>query len=185
MEQMINLYDLLEHKINHLYSAEEQIIAALPAMIEKAANLKLKALLEEHLTVTRVQKDRLEQVKQILSSGVQEKKPGFLEQIFGDTQCTGTEGLIKEAAHMMKQNMAPEVMDAAIIAAAQKIEHYEISGYGTARAYAMQLGLSTVESLLKQTLDEEYLADDNLSELAYLDVNLEAEGQASIHKRRG
>lgn len=84
----------------------------------------------------------------------------------------------------MKQNMAPEVMDAAIIAAAQKIEHYEISAYGTARAYAMQLGISEVESLLKQTLDEEYLADDNLSELAYLDVNLEAEVPNSPNKRR-
>ncbi len=172
---MINLYDLLEHEINDLYSAEEQIIEALPKMIEKAENPRLKAALNEHLTITKGHKDRLDQVKKILLAGEQEKKPGFLEKIFGSSKCKGTEGLIKEGEHMIKQNMSPEVRDAAIIAAAQKIEHYEICGYGTARAYAMQLGLSKIEGLLKQTLDEEYEADDKLSELAFFDVNLDAE----------
>jgi ferritin-like metal-binding protein YciE len=185
MEQLLNLHDLLQHEVDDLYSAEEQIIDALPKMIEKAANPRLKAALTDHLAVTRKQKDRLEKVKKILSDGTEKKEPGFLERIFGSTKCKGTEGLIKEGEHIMKQEMAPEVKDAAIIAAAQKIEHYEICGYGTARAFAMQLGLSEVEHLLTETLNEEYEADDNLSELAFFDVNLDAEGGGTItHKRR-
>lgn len=174
MEQMLHLFDLLEHEINDLYSAEEQILEALPKMIEKATNPRLKDALTRHLSVTRQQKERLDTIRELLSAGDKRKEPGLLEKIFGKTKCKGTEGLIKEGEHMMKQKMAPEVMDAAIIAAAQKIEHYEICGYGTARAFAMQLELSKIEDLLKQTLDEEYEADATLSELAFFAINLEA-----------
>src|SRR5687768_2421582 len=176
MAQMVNLRDLLQHEIDDLYSAEEQIIDALPKMVEKATDAQLKKALNEHLQVTKRQKERLEKVKQLLEENNQEEKsePGFLEKLFGGSKCKGTEGLIKEGEKLMGENMESKVRDAAIIAAAQKIEHYEISGYGTARAYAMQLGLNEVEQLLTETLNEEYKADNDLTALALFDVNLQA-----------
>jgi ferritin-like metal-binding protein YciE len=173
MDKMLDLRDLLQHEIDDLYSAEEQIIEALPKMMEKATNPALRQALNQHLQVTKGQKDRLDKVKKLLES--ENKEPGFLEKIFGGTKCKGTEGLIKEGEKMMGEKMDSKVRDAAIIASAQKIEHYEISGYGTARAYAMQLGLNEVEDLLTATLNEEYEADDSLTALAFFDVNLQAE----------
>lgn len=171
---MLDLRDLLQHEIEDLYSAEEQIIEALPKMVEQANNPDLKKALNNHLAVTKKQKNRLDQVKKILSEGKSDSEPGLFEKIFGTTKCKGTEGLIKEGEKLMKENMDVKVKDAAIIAAAQKIEHYEIAGYGTARAYAMQLDLSEIESLLTETLNEEYEADTVLNALAYFDVNIEA-----------
>ncbi|MER3497617.1 MAG: hypothetical protein C4308_02730 [Chitinophagaceae bacterium] len=84
------------------------------------------------------------------------------------------EGIIKEGENLLGEDMSPEVMDAAIIAAAQKVEHYEIASYGTARTYAMELGLNMVQGLLQQTLDEEYQADDLLTEMAESRINLKA-----------
>jgi len=170
---MLDLRDLLQHEIDDLYSAEEQIIEALPKMIEKATNPALRQALNQHLQVTKGQKERLDKVKKLMDS--ENKEPGFLEKIFGGSKCKGTEGLIKEGEKMMNEKMENSVRDAAIIASAQKVEHYEISGYGTARAYAMQLGLSEVEDLLTATLNEEYEADDSLTALAFFDVNLQAE----------
>jgi len=180
---MLNLNDLLQHEIEDLYSAEEQIIAALPKMVEQATNPALKKALQDHLEITKKQKTRLDKVKDLLNNKEEEQKKGFLEKIFGSTKCKGTEGLIKEGEHLMKQDMEPEVKDAAIIAAAQKIEHYEICGYGTARAYAMQLGLTKVEELLTETLNEEYDADDSLTALAFFDVNLDAENPGGQPER--
>jgi ferritin-like metal-binding protein YciE len=174
MGQMINLKELLVHEIQDLYSAEEQIIEALPKMAENSANPQLKQALNRHLQVTKGQKDRLDKVKKLLNVDDPQQK-GLLEKIFGAPKCKGTEGLIKEGEKLMKENMEDSVRDAAIIASAQKIEHYEISGYGTARAYAMQLGLADVEKLLTETLNEEYDADTDLTTLALFDVNLEAE----------
>ena len=176
MAQMLNLKDLLKHEVDDLLSAEEQIIEALPTMIEKATEPQLKKALNEHLQVTKTQKERIQKVKTLLENKSDESKsePGLLEKIFGGTKCKGTEGLIKEGEKLMGENMDNKVRDAAIIAAAQKIEHYEISGYGTARAYAMQLGFDDIEQLLTQTLNEEYEADDNLTALALFDVNLQA-----------
>jgi len=174
MDELLNLRDLLQHEIDDLYSAEEQIIEALPKMIGQATNPALKSALSDHLKVTEQHKARLDEIKKLLSTN-QSKEPGFLEKLFGGTKCKGMEGLIKEGEHLMKQPMDPDVKDAAIIASAQKIEHYEICGYGTARAYAMQLELNEVEALLTQTLNEEYEADDNLTALAFFDVNLDAE----------
>ena len=173
---MVNLQDLLKHEVDDLLSAEEQIIEALPKMIEKATQPQLKKALNEHLQVTKNQKERIQKVKSILERKSNEEKsePGLLEKLFGGTKCKGTEGLIKEGEKLMGENMDSKVRDAAIIAAAQKIEHYEISGYGTARAYAMQLGFEDVEQLLTETLNEEYEADDNLTALALFDVNLQA-----------
>jgi ferritin-like metal-binding protein YciE len=178
MERFVSLRDLLQHEIDDLYSAEEQIIEALPKMVEKATTAGLKKALNDHLQVTIDQKKRLDQVKKLLEKETAEKKsePGFLENIFGGTKCKGTEGLIKEGEKLMGENMEANVMDAAIIGAAQKIEHYEISGYGTARAYAMQLGYSEIEELLTDTLNEEYLADDELTALALFNINVKAEG---------
>lgn len=173
MEPLINLHDLLQHEIEDLYSAEEQIIEALPKMVENATDRELKQALNEHLQVTREQKKRLDKVKKLL--GIDEKKKGFFAEIFGGTKCKGTEGLIAEGEKMMGQEMDPTVKDAAIIAAAQKIEHYEISGYGTARTYARELGLNEAADLLETTLNEEYKADDSLTSLAINKINLEAE----------
>lgn len=176
MAQMVNLKDLLQHEVDDLLSAEEQIIDALPKMIEKATQPQLKKALNDHLQITKEQKERIQKVKKILESKSGEAKsdPGLLEKLFGGTKCKGTEGLIKEGEKLMGENMDDKVRDAAIIAAAQKIEHYEISGYGTARAYAMQLGFEDIEQLLTETLNEEYEADDNLTALALFDVNLQA-----------
>jgi len=187
MEQMIGLKDLLKHEIVDLYSAEEQIIEALPAMIDKAKNADLKKALEEHLKITEEQKKRLDQVQQLLNEDNEneesqepgEEKKGFFSRLFGGPdgkeKCKGMEGLIQEGQKIMREDISPEALDAAIIASAQKVEHYEISGYGTARAYAGELNLDEVQKLLEQTLNEEYEADDRLTALALKRVNLDAE----------
>jgi ferritin-like metal-binding protein YciE len=184
MGKMIDLRDLLKHEVLDLYSAEEQIIAAMPAMIEKAQDSKLKKSLQEHLKVTERQKTRLDRIKKLLAEGGSEESngngQGFFSSLFGGTsggsqKCKGMEGLISEGEKVMGEDMTPEVLDAAIIASAQKIEHYEICGYGTARAYARQLNLGEVAELLEETLDEEYEADDRLTDLAVGGLNEEAE----------
>lgn len=179
MEKMNDLRDLLHHEVLDLTSAEEQIIAALPKMIEKATNAGLKKALKNHLTVTQAQRKRLEKVHQLLHKGKtpKEEKGGLLAKLFGgeNHKCKGTQGIIEEGEKIMKEEMNPEVMDAAIIASAQKIEHYEICGYGTARAFAEELGLREVADLLYQTLNEEYEADDILTEMAVNRLNKEAE----------
>jgi len=178
MEKMNDLKDLLRHEIEDLYSVEEQILEALPAMMDKAKNKTLKNALSTHLKVTKEHKERLDQIKQQLAGGQEasnEKKKGFLSGLFGGSQkCKGMEGIIEEANKIMKEDMTPEVMDAAIIASAQKVEHYEICGYGTARTYASELGLNEVARLLEQTLKEEYEADDQLTALAVQRINLRA-----------
>ncbi len=183
MEKMIDLTDLLKHELLDLYSAEEQIIEALPAMMEKATNPELKSALEQHLKITEEQKNRLDQVRELMmnTGGDEEQgdeKKSFSSRFFGgeeEKKCIGTEGLIKEGEKMMSEDMNVEVMDAAIIACAQKIEHYEICGYGTARAYGRELNLEEVTKLLEQTLNEEYEADDRLTRLAVGRLNIEAE----------
>jgi ferritin-like metal-binding protein YciE len=177
--KMNSLSNLLAHEIVDLYSAEEQIIEALPQMIGKTQNQDLKKALKEHLRVTEQQKKRLEKVHKLI-----QQEDGSSEEELGDSECMGMKGLIEEGKKAMEEEMEPDVMDAAIIASAQKIEHYEISGYGTARAFARELGLNEVEKLLQQTLDEEYLADDLLTELAVGHVNDEAEGEEEINVRK-
>src|SRR5687767_14443166 len=155
MEKMKHLKDLLTHEIQDLYSAEEQIIQAMPQMIEKSKNEQLKKTLQEHLRITEEQKNRLDQVKRLLKESESEmpggmedsngtgggEKKGFLSGLFGGGSqvCRGMMGLIEEGQKVMNEDMNAEVLDAAIIASAQKIEHYEICGYGTARAYAREL----------------------------------------------
>ncbi len=173
MENMNQLRDLLKHEIKDLYSAEQQIIEALPKMIENANNNQLKKALQQHLQITKKQKDRLDEVMEQLGEE-SEDKGGIFGIFKGGDKCLAMEGIIKEGEKLMKEEMSPEVSDAAIIAAAQKVEHYEISSYGTARAYARELNLLQVEDLLRQTLDEEYEADDLLTELAESRVNEKA-----------
>lgn len=178
MEKIIDLQDLLKHEILDLYSAEEQIIDALPKMIDKATDASLKEALSSHLEVTIEHKERLDALKDILMDEGREDDNGFFSNLFGgsnEVTCKGTEGLIKEAEKMMGEDMTWEAMDAAIIGAAQKVEHYEIAGYGTARAYALQLGLTDVAAKLEMTLNEEYEADDTLTSLAVEQVNIDAE----------
>jgi len=180
MAMLVNLRNLLEHEIEDLYSAEEQIIEALPKMAEAATDRELKRTLKEHLRITKEQKKRLDQIKKMFKKETvseENSSGGFLERMFGEggTKCKGTEGLIQEGEKIMAEEMEPAVKDAAIIASCQKIEHYEISGYGTARAYAKELGLREVERLLATTLKEEYTADKLLNVLALNKVNLKAE----------
>jgi ferritin-like metal-binding protein YciE len=177
MEKMNDLNDLLKHEIQDLYSVEEQIIEAMPAMIEKAGNKTLKKALNDHLKITQEHKNRLDKVKKILELGAEESEnKGFLSSIFGGGKhvCKGMQGIIDEGDKIMNEDMTPQVLDAAIIACAQKIEHYEICGYGTARTYARELGLAEVQAILEKTLNEEYHADDQLTALAVQRINIEA-----------
>jgi ferritin-like metal-binding protein YciE len=181
MEKITNLQELLKHELKDLYSAEVQLIDAIPEMAKKACNPELKKAFTGHLKVTQEHKKRLEQVQDFLNMEKAKETKGFFANLFkskeGEEHCKAMEGLIKEAKTMMGENMPPEVMDAALIAAAQKIEHYEISSYGTARAYARQMGFTKVIGLLTSTLDEEYAADDSLTTLAVGKLNTRAEGK--------
>ncbi|RYY95889.1 MAG: ferritin-like domain-containing protein, partial [Chitinophagaceae bacterium] len=176
MEKLNDLRDLLKHELQDLYSVEEQIIAALPRMIEKASNKELKNALTEHLRITEQQKARLESLQQQMDAGQSQEAPGLLGRLFKSRMvCEGMQGIIKESNKILNENMNPDVMDAAIIACAQKVEHYEICGYGTAKAYAEELNLTEVARVLDQTLNEEYDADDRLTVLATTRLNRQAE----------
>ena len=178
MAEMNDLRELLRHDVQLLHSVENQIIEAMPAMIAKANNPALKQALEQHLRITETQRDRIDQVRQMLGANEEsvESHSGILSSLFGggDT-CKGMEGIIDEGQKVMAENLSPAVMDAAIIGGSQKIEHFEIASYGTARTYAQQLGLTEVASLLQQTLDEEYQADQILTGLAEGGINQNAE----------
>jgi ferritin-like metal-binding protein YciE len=170
MEKLKDLRALLIHEVKDVYSAEEQILEALPKMIESATNQQLKAALQQHLKITRTQKQRLDKVQQLLKVSEEEKgkgKKGGLFGLFGGGQkCKGMQGIISEGNNIMKEDIDKEVLDAAIIASCQKVEHYEICAYGTLKAYAQELGLAQVVKLLDETLEEEYEADVLLTELA-------------------
>ena len=183
MDNMNHLRDLLVYDVHDLYSAEEQIIDALPAMISKANNQQLKQALERHLTVTKQQRDRLDRVKQLLGEKSKNDDANIFSSLFGSgSTCKGMEGIISEGEKVMGIDMSAEVMDAAIIECAQKVEHYEICGYGTAKAYAEELGLIDVAQLLQQTLMEEYDADDSLTSLAIGSVNRKAERDTTLNR---
>jgi len=180
MEKMNDLRDLLKHEIEDLQSVEDQIIEALPKMIDKANNPDLKKALSEHLKVTEQHKVRLEKIMKNIGSDSEQsngKKKGILGGIFGGGkhECKGMKGIIEEGEKIMGTDISPEALDAAIIASAQKVEHYEICGYGTARTFARQLGMEQIARQLEQTLNEEYAADDLLTNLAVMEVNEEAE----------
>lgn len=177
MDNMNDLRSLLLHDLQDLYSAEEQIIAAMPAMIDKASDPRLKQALEQHLRVTENQRERLRRVQQALGTEAGSGDSGsVIANLFGmGKTCEGMKGIIQENTKTLKEDMSPAVRDAAIIAGAQKVEHYEICGYGTARTYAQQLGFNEVARLLQETLDEEHQADEILTAMAVADVNQRAE----------
>jgi ferritin-like metal-binding protein YciE len=157
-----NLNDLFIEELRDLYSAENQIIEALPKMAEKAANPKLKKAFEMHLRETEKQAARLEKIFD------------KLDVTTDSHTCKAMKGIIAEGEQLMKKNAEESVMDAALIAAAQKVEHYEIASYGTARTFAEQLGLNDAANLLGQTLDEEKNADTKLTDIAESIINVKA-----------
>lgn len=185
MDTMRDLTALLKHEVEDLISAEDQIIDAMPLMIETAKNATLKKSLRDHLRVTKSQRKRLDKVQKLLGvkKSSESEGKGFFSSLFGGLttqECKGMKGIIEEGNKLMAADMADTVKDAAIIASAQKVEHYEICGYGTARAYAKELNLPEVAGLLEETLNEEYEADKILTTLAEKDVNAKAEGKNAV-----
>jgi ferritin-like metal-binding protein YciE len=156
------LKHLYVEELKDLYNAENQLVKALPKLAKAATAEDLRAGFEEHLEQTKGHVQRLEQIFKTLGESPKGKK------------CKGMEGLIKEGAEMISEDPAPEELDAGLISAAQRVEHYEIAGYGCVATYANLLGEAEAESLLRQTLDEEKETDKKLSQLAE-HINLEAE----------
>jgi ferritin-like metal-binding protein YciE len=158
-ERLDNLQDLFVQELKDLYNAERQIQDALPKMADKASNQELKNAFNEHLRVTGDHVRRLEQIFDTL----QESPTGM--------KCKGMEGIIDESKDLLKQDGEPSVKDAGLIGQAQRVEHYEISGYGAARAYAERLGFGEAARMLQQTLQEEEEADQRLTQIAERIVN--------------
>jgi ferritin-like metal-binding protein YciE len=157
-----SLQELYLEQLKDLHSAEEQIIEALPKMIEKTTHAELRQGFELHLRQTREQLRRLDQIGQRAG----QKLTGH--------KCKGMEGLLEEGEEMLKERADSDVLDAALISAAQRVEHYEMAGYGCARTYARLLGLNDDAKLLQQTLDEEGDTDHLLTDLAERVINVEA-----------
>jgi ferritin-like metal-binding protein YciE len=159
MADMNTLMDALVDEVRDLYHAEKQLVKALPKMAKAATSDELREALESHLSETENQVGRLEQVFELL-----EEKPRA-------KTCPGMAGIIEEGANALKEDAEPAVLDAMIIAAAQRAEHYEMAAYGTAAAWAEGLGLSEVAELLRDTLDEEKATDEKLTALAEAGIN--------------
>jgi ferritin-like metal-binding protein YciE len=183
MQNINDLEDLLVHFISELYTAEEQVLEAMPVIIQKAQHRSLKNALQHHLDLTAGQKKRLEEMMQLINDkrkGETAKPPASLAaESINEVGAKGVKGLIEEAEFLLSGTLSREVTDSAIIACVQKIEHYEICTYGTAHAFAAQLHLKAVEALLLETLDEEYGADDLLTALATSALNKESAGEES------
>ena len=160
--EMETLQDLFVEELKDLYSAEAQLLKAMPKMVKKAQHPELKQAFQTHMRETEGQVKRLDRIFDQLGEKAKGKK------------CLAMEGLIKEAKEHMSEDMDDDVMDAALIGMAQKIEHYEIAGYGTARTYAKLLGNKEVQRLLQETLDEEGKTDKLLTKLAESSINVEA-----------
>lgn len=175
--------DALLDEVRDLYHAEKQLVRALPKLAKGATSPELRQALESHLGETEEQVSRLEQVFELMDERVRAKT------------CAGMAGIVEEGSDILGEDFEDDVMDAAIIAAAQRAEHYEMAAYGTAAAWARALGLSQVASLLTQTLEEEKAADEKLSALAEKGINAAAasdegeedednESQPMAHGRR-
>ncbi len=156
-----DLKDLLQHELKDLYSAENQLTEALPKMAKAANNSKLKNAFESHLDQTRNQIKRLEKISSDLKVDIK-----------GGT-CEAMKGLVKEGEQMIKAKADGDVHDAGLIAAAQRVEHYEIAGYGTAVRYLQMLRMDDAAKLLSETLDEEKETDVKLTKIAE-EINVEA-----------
>ena len=148
------MQDLYVDQLRDLYDAERQIIKALPKIIRSASSAELKEALNEHLEVTKEQEQRIAQIFETRGEKIKAQK------------CKGMEGVLKEGAELLEKDWLPEVLDAAIITACQRVEHYEMAGYGSARTYAELLGDDDAAELLETTLNEEKEANEKLTELA-------------------
>ena len=149
-----SLRDLLIEELRDLYNAENQLVEALPKLAEAASSNELKSAFNHHLDETRKHVSRLERIFQQIG-----------EKSSGET-CEAMKGLIKEGDVLVKAEGNPDVRDAGLIGAAQRVEHYEIAGYGTARGLARRLGENEIAEILQQTLNEEALADKKLTSIA-------------------
>jgi ferritin-like metal-binding protein YciE len=157
-----SLHDLYVEELKDLYNAENQLLKALPKMAKAASAPELRAAFENHLEETRTQVKRLEQIFKKLDASPKGKK------------CKAMEGLIEEGKELMGEDAEPAILDAALIAAAQRVEHYEMAGYGCVRTFARLLGYEDAAELLQETLDEEAAADKKLTEVAETCINVEA-----------
>lgn len=160
--ELDTLNELYVDELKDLYSAENQILKALPRMIKAANNRQLKQGFTKHERQTRQHVKRLERIFRSLG----EKPTG--------KKCVGMEGVLKEGSELIKEKPEPDVLDAGLIAAAQHVEHYEMAGYGTVRTWARLLGHDDHASLLQQTLDEERETDESLTAIAESSINIEA-----------
>lgn len=171
---METLHDLLTDELKDLFSAETQLTKALPRLAKNASNPRLKQAFQQHLKETEEHVRRIERICAELDVKPRGKK------------CMGMEGLLEEGKEVMTEAQAEDVMDAGLIGAAQKVEHYEMAAYGTARAHAEQLGYRNAVSVLQQTLDDEAKANELLTQIAENMVNPEAamEGATGNGQRR-
>lgn len=163
MSELATLQDLFVDQIKDLYSAENQLVQALPKMAASASNAQLKKSFETHLSQTQEHVSRLTTILDTLGADPKGKV------------CKAMQGLVAEGAETISEKATPAVKDAALIAAAQRAEHYEISGYGTARAFAQQLGQNEAVTLLERTLQEEKQTDELLTKLAESVININAD----------
>jgi len=154
-----SLESLFLHELKDVYSAEQQILKALPKLIKAVKSAELASALKEHLAATKTHAERLQQVLQAYGA-----KPGKVK-------CKGMEGLLSEGDEILEEEMPPEVRDAAIISAAQRVEHYEMAAYGCLRSFAKQLGDVPSAQILQTTLDEEADADRKMTQLAEFSIN--------------
>jgi ferritin-like metal-binding protein YciE len=162
------LAELYVEELKDLYSAEKQILTALPKMIKAATHQELKEAFETHRQQTEGHVQRLEQIFEALGESPRGKK------------CHGMEGVIEEGADLIQEKPEPAVLDAGLISAAQHVEHYEMAGYGTVRAWADKLGYNEHAQLLQQTLDEERETDESLTQLADEVVNADADTDTEV-----
>ena len=160
--KMATLEDLYMDMLKDLYSAEKQLVKALPKIAKNSQNSELQRAFQDHLKQTEGHVERIERIFTELGGSPRGKK------------CVGMEGLIEEGNELLQEDVEPDVLDAGLIAAAQKVEHYEIAGYGTARTWAERLGYNNQAQLLQQTLDEEGEANKKLTQIAESFVNMEA-----------
>ena len=168
---MKSLADLFEDTLKDIYFAEKQIVKALPKMAKKASSEDLSDAFNTHLEETIVHVERLEQVFKLIDKAPRGKK------------CEAILGIIKEAEELMEEAETDTVRDAAMVGAAQAVEHYEISRYGTLIAWAEKLGMPDAADLLGQTLQEEKATDEKLTALAESEINVEAEEEPARPRR--
>lgn len=157
-----DLRSLLVHELKDLYSAETQILKALPEMVQAAHHQELKDAFSSHLKETKTHVERLKSIFEHF-----DYKPS-------GHHCDGMEGLLKEGSEMVEEDAPADVKDAGLIASAQRVEHYEMAGYGCARTFARLLGLDEIADVLQTTLDEEGEADEKLTRIAERAINAEA-----------